>query len=81
VFEVTDSGVGIAAEDLEAIFDEFIQVPHDGGKPEGTGLGLAISRRLVALLGGRLTATSVVGRGSTFEVSLPRTYVGPAESA
>lgn len=81
VFEVADTGVGVAAEDLAAIFDEFIQVPREGGKPQGTGLGLAITRRLVALLGGELTATSVVGHGSRFVVTLPRIYRGPAESS
>jgi signal transduction histidine kinase len=81
VFEVTDTGTGVAAEDLAAIFDEFIQVPREGDKPQGTGLGLAISERLVALLGGKLTATSVVDHGSTFVVTLPRIYRGPAESS
>jgi two-component system sensor histidine kinase/response regulator len=75
-FQVQDTGVGIAPEDLAAIFDEFVQVQLDGGKPEGTGLGLAISRRLAALLGGSVTATSVVGEGSTFRLSIPRVYRG-----
>jgi signal transduction histidine kinase len=78
-FEVRDTGVGIAPEDLAAIFDEFVQVHLDGGKPEGTGLGLAISRRLADLLGGTLTATSVVGRGSTFRLCIPRVYRVPGD--
>lgn len=72
VFEVRDTGVGIAPEDLAAIFDEFVQIGRDGGKPDGTGLGLAISRRLADLLGGTLTASSVVGQGSTFRLTIPR---------
>ncbi|MDO8915759.1 MAG: ATP-binding protein, partial [Coriobacteriia bacterium] len=80
-FEVRDTGVGIAPEDLAAIFDEFVQVHLDGGKPEGTGLGLAISRRLADLLGGTLSATSVVGEGSTFRLCIPRVYRAPGEEA
>jgi PAS domain S-box-containing protein len=78
VFEVRDTGVGIASEDLAAVFDEFVQIHRDGGKPDGTGLGLAISRRLADVLGGTLSATSVVGEGSVFTLGLPRTYHGPA---
>jgi signal transduction histidine kinase len=71
-FEVEDTGVGIAPDDLAAVFGEFVQVAHDGGKPEGTGLGLAISRRITLLLGGTLTATSDPGEGSVFVLTLPR---------
>ena len=72
--EVADTGIGIAATDLERIFDEFEQVrPHGaaGGQSHGTGLGLAISRRLATLLGGDVTVESLVGAGSTFTVWLP----------
>ncbi|MDQ3698695.1 MAG: ATP-binding protein [Gemmatimonadota bacterium] len=68
--EVTDQGIGIAAEDLARIFDEFVQL----GKPDGdqgTGLGLAISQRLATLLGGSLDVSSRVGEGSTFRLTLP----------
>lgn len=66
-FCVADSGIGIAAEEREAIFDEF----HRGADPaarakEGTGLGLAITKRLVELHGGRIWVDSVPGRGSRF---------------
>jgi PAS domain S-box-containing protein len=65
---VTDTGLGIAAEDRERVFDEFVQV---GAPHEGTGLGLPISRRLARLLGGELTVASVPGEGSCFTLTLP----------
>ncbi len=77
--QVVDSGVGIAAADLERIFDEFEQVnagPRGDSMQRGTGLGLAISRRLARLLGGEISVESEVGRGSTFTVWLP---VNPAD--
>jgi signal transduction histidine kinase len=67
---VADTGPGIAAEDLETIFEEFEQTT--GGKQaEGTGLGLPLSRKLVELHGGRLWVESEVGKGSTFHFTLP----------
>lgn len=77
--QVVDSGVGIAASDLERIFDEFEQVnagPRGDSMQRGTGLGLAISRRLARLLGGEISVESEMGRGSTFTVWLP---VNPAD--
>ncbi|MBL8049996.1 MAG: GAF domain-containing protein [Anaerolineales bacterium] len=69
---VTDSGIGINAEALERIFDEFQQADTSTTRQYGgTGLGLAISRNLARLLGGDLTATSEVGKGSTFTLSIP----------
>jgi signal transduction histidine kinase/CheY-like chemotaxis protein len=71
---VLDTGIGIAPEDLDRVFDEFVQVPGpQQQRRPGSGLGLALSRRLVDLLGGELTATSALGAGSTFTVRLPRT--------
>ena len=70
VVEVIDHGDGIAEEDQERIFQEFVQL----GKTqltEGTGLGLPISRRLAELLRGSLDLESVLGQGSTFRLSLP----------
>jgi len=69
---VSDTGVGIAPEDREAIFEEFRQVGKDNTrKAEGTGLGLALTRRFVELHGGTLRVESEVGRGSTFVFTLP----------
>jgi PAS domain S-box-containing protein len=70
-FEVEDTGVGIAAEDLNMIFDAFAQTLSGKQMHQGTGLGLAISRRLVQLMGGTLTVQSVLGQGSRFQVILP----------
>jgi len=69
---VSDTGIGIAANDQEAIFEEFRQVGSDyASKREGTGLGLTLARRFVELHGGRIWVKSEVGRGSTFTFSLP----------
>jgi GAF domain-containing protein/CheY-like chemotaxis protein/tetratricopeptide (TPR) repeat protein len=72
---VTDSGIGISDEALERIFDEFQQADTSTTRRYGgTGLGLAISRNLARLLGGNLTATSQLGVGSTFTLTLPIQY-------
>jgi signal transduction histidine kinase len=69
---VTDTGIGIAAEDLEAVFEEFRQVGTDYAKKhEGTGLGLTLSRKFVELHGGRIWVKSQPGQGSTFAFTLP----------
>ena len=69
---VTDTGIGIAPEDQEAIFQEFRQVGTDyARKREGTGLGLALARRFVDLHGGRIWVKSRLGEGSTFTFTLP----------
>ncbi|MGH7126937.1 MAG: sensor histidine kinase, partial [Planctomycetaceae bacterium] len=74
VIEVTDTGIGIAPEDRERIFDSFWQVDHGPTRRAGgTGLGLTIARHLTQLLGGHLEVTSEMGRGSSFTVSLPVT--------
>jgi signal transduction histidine kinase len=79
---VSDTGIGIAAEDQEAIFEEFRQVGTDYAKKrEGTGLGLALTKRIVELHGGRIWVKSEVGRGSTFTFTLPiRQDRGPART-
>ena len=69
---VSDTGIGIAPEDQEAIFQEFRQVGTDyARKREGTGLGLALARRFVDLHGGRLGVKSRPGEGSTFTFTIP----------
>ena len=68
---VADSGPGIAAEDLDRIFEEFQQTEAGARQLEGTGLGLALSKRFVEMHGGRIWCESEVGKGSTFEFTLP----------
>ncbi|TVQ16447.1 MAG: PAS domain S-box protein [Leptolyngbya sp. DLM2.Bin15] len=70
-FTITDTGVGIASEDLELIFKAFSQAEAGKKALEGTGLGLSISRRLAQLMGGEITVSSTLGVGSTFQVILP----------
>jgi signal transduction histidine kinase len=80
--QVTDTGAGVAAKDLERIFEEFEQVnagPRGDSMRRGTGLGLAISRRLARLLDGDITVESVEGRGSVFTVWLPADSPEPAQ--
>jgi signal transduction histidine kinase len=68
---VTDTGVGIAPEDQEAVFEEFRQVGTADKKVEGTGLGLALSRKFIELHGGRIWVESQLGQGSTFTFTMP----------
>jgi len=70
---VTDTGIGIAPQDQEAIFEEFRQVGDNVlHKREGTGLGLTLARKFVELHGGRIRVASELGKGSTFTFSLPK---------
>src|SRR4029453_367836 len=68
---VADTGVGIAPEEQEAVFEEFRQVGTASKTVEGTGLGLAISRKFIELHGGRIWVRSTLGTGSTFAFTLP----------
>jgi len=78
--QVTDTGAGIAPEDLPTVFEEFAQVDASlTRKHEGTGLGLALTRRLVQLHGGQIEVESQLGRGTTFTVTLLRDLVTEAE--
>lgn len=75
VFSVADTGVGIDSGDLDSIFDEFVQVDSRRGRRErSSGLGLPLSRSLAELMGGTLTVESRPGVGSTFKLTVPRTY-------
>jgi signal transduction histidine kinase len=74
-FSVTDSGIGIAPDNLQLIFEEFSQIEHPlQRKSKGTGLGLPLCRKLADLLGGRVDVESTVGKGSTFTLTLPQRY-------
>ena len=76
---VGDTGVGIAPEDQEAIFEEFRQVGSDSArKHEGTGLGLTLAKKFVELHGGRIWVKSELGKGSTFTFTLP---LGPRQAS
>jgi signal transduction histidine kinase/CHASE3 domain sensor protein len=71
---VSDTGVGIPSDRLQSIFDPFVQVDSEFTRTaSGAGLGLAISRDLARMMGGDLTVESVLGKGSTFSVTLPDT--------
>jgi len=71
-FEVRDTGIGIAEPDLPRLFQRFSQLPARGArKAVGTGLGLAICHHLVRLLGGEISVTSELGKGSLFSFTLP----------
>lgn len=79
LIEVIDTGIGIAQEELDAIFQPFEQVGDVQKRAEGTGLGLAISQQLVALMGGQVQAESKIGQGSRFwfEIDVPVDVVEP----
>lgn len=72
-FDICDSGIGIASENLSKIFQSFEQVVNPADMQSGTGLGLSISQKLVTMMGGELNVTSILGKGSNFwlEISLP----------
>ena len=68
---VSDTGVGIAPEDQEKVFEEFRQVGTSEKKAEGTGLGLTLCRKFIELHGGRIWVKSQLGAGSTFTFTVP----------
>jgi len=71
-FEITDTGIGIAAEHLQQIFEAFVQVDNSTTREYGgTGLGLTITEHFCRAMGGKVTVSSEIGKGSTFIVELP----------
>src|ERR1700694_1094384 len=79
---VTDHGIGIAPQDLDKIFERFVQVESSANRRfEGTGIGLSIVKQLVTLHGGTITVHSEPSRGSSFHVRLPTTPLAGASPA
>ncbi|HYK95509.1 MAG TPA: HAMP domain-containing sensor histidine kinase [Candidatus Dormibacteraeota bacterium] len=72
IVEVVDSGPGIAAQNLERVFEPFWRLRADAGMQDGNGLGLTIARSLARRNGGRLSVTSRPGEGATFRLAVPR---------
>jgi signal transduction histidine kinase/DNA-binding response OmpR family regulator len=70
IFEVEDTGIGIAAEDQGRVFEPFVQLA-EAGMEKGTGLGLAITRQFIELMGGTIQIQSSLGKGSCFRVEIP----------
>jgi signal transduction histidine kinase len=69
--EIEDTGHGIQDTNLDHIFDPFFTTKHDSGEHEGTGLGLTIVHQIIQEHHGEIEVTSMVGKGTTFLVTLP----------
>lgn len=81
VFSVADTGIGIAPEDIERIFEEWTQLEGRLQKNvKGTGLGLPLSRKFARLLGGDVYVKSELGKGSTFFAAIPMNFTGATEA-
>lgn len=80
-FAVSDTGIGIASQDLCRIFEDFVQLNAHHHRFKGTGLGLPLSRKLAELLGGSVSVQSQPGQGSTFVAIVPIVYNTPQESS
>ena len=71
-FDIIDTGIGMNEEQLVNVFEEFTQAETSTSKDYGgTGLGLPISKKMAEMMGGRIDATSEVGKGTTFSVTIP----------
>jgi len=79
-FEIEDTGLGIAPEDLDSLFEAFVQTATGKQAQEGTGLGLPISRKFVQLMGGEMTVSSEVGKGSIFKFEIVVAVIEAAET-
>ena len=79
IFEVRDTGVGIAEDEIELVFDAFSQTEAGKHSQEGTGLGLPISRRFVHLLGGEIGVQSELGKGTIFQFDIQTKLADPEE--
>jgi signal transduction histidine kinase/CheY-like chemotaxis protein len=81
IFDVADTGIGIAPADQERIFEDFTQIENPlQARVRGTGLGLPLCRKLAHLLGGQVSLESTPGVGSTFRLTVPRVYAGEGDS-
>ncbi|GET39797.1 hybrid sensor histidine kinase/response regulator [Microseira wollei] len=78
-FEIEDTGMGIAAAELDRLFEAFAQTETGKEAQEGTGLGLPISRKFVQLMGGDITVNSTVGKGTTFKFDIQASIADPVE--
>jgi signal transduction histidine kinase/DNA-binding response OmpR family regulator len=81
IFEVEDTGAGISSEELDTLFEAFVQTKTGKEAEEGTGLGLPITRQFVKLMGGEITVTSQVGRGTIFKFDITVKIVDQSEIA
>ncbi|WP_017307209.1 response regulator [Spirulina subsalsa] len=79
-FTIQDTGVGIAPEELQTLFQAFVQTQSGRNSQTGTGLGLVLSQKFVALMGGELEVESEVGKGTTFSFALPISWPESDES-
>ncbi|MEK0179607.1 response regulator [Microcoleus anatoxicus] len=78
-FEVQDTGVGIAAEEMNTLFNAFVQTEAGKKAADGTGLGLNITKKYVEIMGGNIEVSSILGEGTTFKFNIKLCAVAPSE--
>jgi signal transduction histidine kinase len=78
-FEVQDTGVGIAAEEMDTLFNAFVQTEAGKKAADGTGLGLNITKKYVEIMGGNIEVSSILGEGTTFKFNIKLCAVAPSE--